>query len=29
MFDWPEQIQTSPARTSLNVTVFLPLTVSV
>ena len=29
MFDWPEQIQTSPASTSLKVRVFLPLTVSV
>ena len=29
MFDWPEQIQTSPTSTSSNVIVFLPLTVSV
>ena len=29
MFDWPEQIQTSPASTSLKVRVFLPLTVIV
>ena len=29
MFDWPEQIQTSPASTSLKLIVFLPLTVSV
>ena len=27
MFDWPEQIQTSPTSTSSNVTVFLPSTV--
>ena len=26
MFDWPEQIQTSPSSTSWNVTVFLPAT---
>ena len=29
MFDWPAQTQTSPMSTSLNVIVFLPLTVSV
>ena len=29
MFDCPEQTQTSPMSTSLNVTVFFPFTVSV
>ena len=29
MFDWPEASQTSPTSTSLTVSVFLPLTVSV
>ena len=29
MFDCPEQIQTSPTSTSLNVTVFFPFTVTV
>ena len=29
MFDWPEQIQTSPTSTFFNVIVFLPETVSV